>query len=136
MDLTGIGDVAALIKDGLDRIFPNKSDPAYIQAQAALVNAQTAGALKQLDDNFQLAVEQIKANAAEAAQPGMHFRDGAGWVCVAGFAFLVLKAPIEWAAALAGHPITLPAPDTSISTDMLLGLLGLGGMHVYQQTKK
>lgn len=135
MDITGFGDVASLLKDGLDRLFPNKNDPAYIQSQAALVTAQTAGTLKGMDEAFQLAIEQIKANAAEAAQPGLHFRDGAGWVCVIGFAIMVLKAPIEWACAISGHPVTLPAPDTSISTDMLLGLLGLGGMHVYQSTK-
>lgn len=136
MDVTGIGDVAALLKDGLDRLFPNKNDPAYIQAQAALVTAQSAGTLKQMDDNFQSAIEQIKVNAAEAAQPGLHFRDGAGWVCVAGLAVTIFKPLIEWGTALAGHPITLPPVDSTTTNDILMGLLGLGGMHLYQQVKK
>ena len=51
------------------------------------------------------------------------------------FGFIALKAPIEWVAALCGHQITLPAPDSSVTTDMLLGLLGLGGLHTYQQVK-
>ena len=130
-DITGIGSIADLIKDGIDKIWPDPAQRA--QAQAQLLQAQQAGALKEMDDDFQLAIEQIKANAAEAATPGFHFRDGAGWVCVIAFAIMSLKAPIEWAAALAGHPVQLPSVDTSVTTDMLLGLLGLGGMHVYQQ---
>lgn len=136
LDLTGIGSVANLIKDGIDRLFPNKSDPAYVAAQAALINAQTAGTLKAMDDEFQLALEQIKTNAAEASQPGFHFRDGAGWVCVTAFAIAALKAPIEWGCALAGHPVTLPSVDTSTTVPLLFALLGVGTMHVYQATNK
>ena len=133
-DLTGIGSVADLIKDGIDKIWPDPAQKAA--AQAALLTAQQAGTLKQLDDNFQLAIEQIKANAAEAAQPGWHFRNGAGWVCVVSFAIAALKAPIEWGAALAAHPLTLPSVDTSTTIPMLFALLGLGSMHVYQQAKQ
>lgn len=133
MDITGIGSVADLFKDAMDKIWPDPQQKAA--AQIAFMQAQQAGSLKALDDQFQLAIEQIKANAAEAAQPGFHFRDGAGWVCVVAFGLMALKAPLEWGAALAGHPITLPAVDTSTTTDMLLGLLGLGGMHAYQQIK-
>lgn len=134
MDITGIGSVADLIKDGIDKIWPDPAKAA--EAKIALLQAQQAGALKDLDNQFQLSLEQIKTNAAEAVQPGMHFRDGAGWVCVAAFAIMALKAPIEWGAALSGHPIVLPVVDTSTTTDMLLGLLGLGGMHAYTQSKK
>lgn len=134
LDITGIGSVASLIETGINKIWPDPAQRA--QAQAALLSAQQAGTLKQLDDDFQLAIEQIKTNAAEAAQPGLHFRDGAGWVCVAAFAVMTLKPLIEWGAVLAGHPeIKLPPVDPSVAMTMLTGLLGLGGMHVYQQTK-
>lgn len=131
-----ISSVADLVKDGLDRIWPNKQDPAYIQAQAAYLQAQTAGAFKEMDAALQVAIEQIKANAVEAAQPGLHFRDGAGWVCVISFAITALKAPIEWIAAITGHPVALPPVDTTLTGEMLFGLLGLGGMHAWQQGKK
>jgi hypothetical protein len=117
--ITGAEEAVSSIANLVSKFFPDKTE---------VEKAQLAGVLSIIQG-------QLAANTAEAAQPGLHFRDGAGWVCVAGFALLVLKAPIEWACALAGHPITLPAPDTSISTDMLLGLLGLGGMHVYQTSK-
>lgn len=132
MDLTGVGALSTLADDIINKVWPDPAKQA--EAKAALLTAENQGLLKQLDDDFQLSLEQIKANAAEAAQPGMHFRDGAGWVCVIGFALMVLKAPIEWACTIAGHPITLPTVDGSVSNDMLFGLLGLGGMHVFQQT--
>lgn len=133
MDILGIGSVASLASDVIDKIFPDKTQAAA--AKAALVQAQLAGSLREIDNQYQLAIEQVKANAAEGATPGLHFRDGAGWVCVVGFALMILKAPIEWGCVLASHPITLPAVDTSTIMPMLLGLLGLGGMHVYGQVK-
>lgn len=134
LDVTGIGSIADLIKDGIDKIWPDPAKAA--EAKIALLQAQQAGALKDLDDQFQLSLEQIKANAAEAATPGMHFRDGAGWVCVAAFALIALKTPLEWIGVITGHPVTLPTFDASMTNDMLYGLLGLGSMHVYAQTKK
>jgi hypothetical protein len=134
LDILGVSSVADLIKDGLDKIFPDPTQAAA--AKIALLNAQNAGALKALDDQFSSNIEQIKVNAVEAAKPGMTFRDGAGWVCVTGFAISMLKSPIEWACTLAGHPITLPSVDTGTMTTMLFALLGIGGMHVYEKTQK
>jgi hypothetical protein len=133
LDVTGIGSVADLIKDGIDKIFPNPTEAAA--AKIALLNAQNAGALKSLDDQFNLNIEQIKANAVDEAKPGLSFRDGAGWVCVLGFAFAILKSPIEWVSTIVGHPITLPSIDTTTTQTMLYALLGIGGMHVYEKTK-
>jgi hypothetical protein len=62
----------------------------------------------------------------------MHFRDGAGWVAVAGFALVVLKPVIEWGAAIVGHPLTLPAVDKDATQTMLYALLGLGTLHGVQ----
>jgi Holin of 3TMs, for gene-transfer release len=133
-DITGIGSVADFATTILDKIFPDKTQAAA--AKAALTQAQLEGSLKSIDDQFQIQIEQIKANAVDEAKPGLSFRDGAGWVCVIGFAIATLKSPIEWACALAGHSITLPSVDTSTSTTMLFALLGIGGMHLYEQTQK
>jgi hypothetical protein len=133
-DITGIGSVADLVGSVIDKIFPDKTKAA--EAKAALAEAQLQGALKSIDDQYQIQIEQIKANAAAEAKPGLSFRDGAGWVCVVGFTLAILKAPIEWACALASHPVTLPSVDTSTITTMLFALLGIGGMHVYEQTQK
>lgn len=108
--------------------------------------AAAAAALKEQALNGQLQAEMVQLTAVtsaqsdidktEAAQSGVHFRDGAGWVCVVSFALAALKAPIEWGCSLAGHPVTLPAIDQSTTVPMLFALLGLGTMHVYQQVNK
>ena len=135
MDITGMGSIADLAKDVLDKIFPDPAQRAA--AQIALEQAKNAGTLKQMDQDYQLALEQIKTNAAEAAQPGMHFRDGAGWVCVAALALnFVIRPLVAWGSAVAGVPVNLPELDDSQLTPMLFGLLGLGGMHVYESVKK
>jgi hypothetical protein len=118
----------------INKIVPDKA--AAAAAIATLNQMQLEGKLQ--DELIQLqavTTAQTDINKVEAAQPGLHFRDGAGWVCVAGFAITVLKAPIEWVAALAGHPITLPTVDTTTIVPMLFALLGLGGMHVYEKTQ-
>jgi hypothetical protein len=125
LDITGVGAVAGLLQTAVNKIWPDPAQAAA--AKIAILQAQQAGALKEL--------AQAQTNTAEAAQPGLHFRDGAGWVCVAGFAINVLKSPIEWVCALAGHPVTLPSVDSSTTVPMLFALLGLGTMHVYQQSK-
>lgn len=129
LDFTGIGSIADLLKVGIDKIWPNPTEAAA--AKIAIINAQQAGALKEMDAQLQTNLEQIKANAVAEAKPGMSFRDGAGWVCVIGFAIATLKSPIEWVCSLVGHPVSLPSVDSSTITTMLFALLGLGGMHAY-----
>jgi Holin of 3TMs, for gene-transfer release len=133
LDVAGIGSIADLLKTAVDKIWPDPTQAAA--AKIAILQAQQAGALKEADDQFQIALEQIKTNAAEAAQPGLNFRDGAGWVCVASFALAALKAPIEWVCSLVGHPISLPSIDQSTTVPMLLALLGIGSLHTYQAIK-
>lgn len=133
LDLTGFGSVADLLKTAADKIWPDPTKAA--EAKVAIIQAQQAGTLKAMDDDFQLSLEQIKANAVAEAKPGLSFRDGAGWVCVASFAIAALKSPIEWACSLAGHPVALPSVDQSTTIPMLFALLGIGGMHLYQQAK-
>jgi hypothetical protein len=134
LDAMGIGSVADLIKTGIDKIWPDPAKAA--EAKIAILQAEQAGAFKVMDAELQTNLAQIAANAAEAAKPGLSFRDGAGWVCVIGFAIATLKSPIEWACHLVGHPVTLPSVDTSTTTTMLFALLGIGGMHVYEKTQK
>jgi hypothetical protein len=133
-DITGFGSIADLLKTGVDKIWPDPVKAA--EAKVAVLNAENVGALKDMDDKFQLALEQIKANAVAEAKPGVSFRDAAGWVCVASFAFAALKSPIEWVSVLVGHPVTLPSVDQTTTIPLLFALLGVGGMHLYETTQK
>ena len=115
--ITGAEDVISGITGLVARFFPDKTE---------VEKAQLASVLSVIQG-------QLAANTAEAAQPGLHFRDGAGWVCVFAFGVMTLKPLIEWGSILAGHKVELPSIDTSVAMTMLSGLLGLGTMHVYQQ---
>ena len=126
VDVTGIGEAASAIKDVLGMFFPDKTaeekDKLAAVFQMAQIQAQA--------DRAQAAVNQ-----AAATVQGFTFRDGAGWVCVAGFAVNVLRPLVSWAFTIGGHPIHLPEMDVSQTTPMLLGLLGLGGMHMNERIK-
>ncbi len=130
---TGIASVADLVKDVLDKVFPDPVEAAKVKLQ--LFQAQQQGVLAEADQAFQLQIEQIKTNAVAAAKQDITFRDGAGWVSVVGMGFIVLKSPIEWGAALAGHPISLPAVDSTTIWGILGPLLGLGAMHMNENVK-
>jgi hypothetical protein len=130
---TGIASVADLVKDVLDKVFPDPVEAAKVKLQ--LFQAQQQGVLAEADQAFQLQIEQIKTNAVAAAKQDITFRDGAGWVSVVGMGFIVLKSPIEWGAALVGHPISLPAVDSTTIWGILGPLLGLGAMHMNENVK-
>jgi hypothetical protein len=124
-DVTGIGTAATAVEKILGMFFPDKTqverDKMAQAFQVLQIQAQA--------DQAQNAVNQV------SAANGFTFRDGAGWVCVAGFAVNVLRPLISWGFVLAGHPIVLPEMDTTQTLPMLLGLLGLGGMHMNERIK-
>ena len=126
MDITGIGEAAGAVEKVLGMFFPDKT---------AEDRARLAQALAIMQIQAQANAAQSAVNKQAAAVQGFTFRDGAGWVCVAGFAVNVLRPLIAWGFAIGGHPIALPEMDTSQTLPMLLGLLGLGGMHAYQSVK-
>lgn len=125
-DITGIGEATTAVEKILGMFFPDKTEEEKAKIAAAFQLAQI-----QSDANR----AQIAVNQASAKVQGFTFRDGAGWVCVAGFAVNVLRPLISWAFAIGGHPVDLPAMDVSQTTPMLLGLLGLGGMHMNERIK-
>lgn len=127
LDVTGIGTAVTGIKDILGMFFPDKTE----EEKAKMAQAFQIYQLQTQSDLAQSAVNQ-----ASAATGGVTFRDGAGWVCVAGMAVTILKPLVEWGATLCGHPLVLPAVDTEMTMSMLLGLLGLGGMHMNESIKK
>ena len=136
IDVTGIGSVADLIKDGIDKIWPDPAQAAA--AKTALLTAQNAGALKEMDDDLQTNIEQIKTNAVEAASKSM-FVAGARpfimWVCGIGLGTSCIVAPLfTWASALLGHPTVFPVLDNTLLQSTMAGLLGLG--HISRTVEK
>lgn len=129
MDVTGIGEIADFAKSVVDRIWPDKTQVEQNKFNEFLAQLNAQIGLTQSQLQIDLAAEQGKSMV-------QHFRDGAGWVCVFGFAWgYVLLPMLNWVCAAFGHPVTFPVLNTAPMNDLLMGLLGLGSMHVYQQVK-
>lgn len=120
MDLTGIGEAATAAKGILGMIFPDKTEEekAKLAASLALIQAQT----------------DIDKAEAQSADPLQHWRGGLGWVCTFAYGWNFVLQPLLLAGcAVANHPVVLPTLDIAPLATLTAGMLGLGGMHVYQQ---
>ena len=123
MDATGIGSVADLASTVISRLWPDKTEQERAQLAAALTIVQG----------------QLDANKAEAASPSAFtsgWRPGVGWVCVAALACQYIARPlVQWGGIVSGHPLPdLPGIDDNL-WQLMLGLLGLGGLRTYEKVQ-
>jgi hypothetical protein len=138
-DITGLGSVFDFGGKIIDKIFPDKT--AADAAKLKMFELQQQGVFKEMDQSFQLSIEQIKVNAVEAANPSVFvsgWRPAVGWVCVAAYAFNYLLLPLlNWGAKWAdpSAPLIL-ALDTGELTTLLFGMLGIGGLRTFEKLKK
>ena len=121
MDLTGVGAVADLASTVVNKIWPDKTEQEKQQLAAALAIVQG-----QLDAN--------KVEAASSSVWTSGWRPGVGWICVAALAMQYVARPlISWIAAVSGHPLpVLPGIDDNL-WQLLVGLLGLGGLRTFEK---
>jgi len=131
---TLIGPLLGKIGGGLiDKIFPDKS--AADAAKLELAKLQATGDLAQVQAELQMAVEQIKVNAVEAASSSFYksgWRPAVGWVCVIGLVYSAVGANFfNIFLQYMGLP-ALPPTDTQTLLTLLFGMLGLG----YYRTKE
>lgn len=107
----------------INKIWPDKSaaEAAQLAAAVALVQGQ------------------MDVNKAEAASPSAFtsgWRPAIGWVC--GLALLfqyILRPMLMWFGVIAGHQWPpLPGIDDNL-WQLMLGLLGLGGLRTFEKTK-
>lgn len=128
-------DIMPTIGKILDRVIPDPvaAQKAQIDIAQALANRDQAWAEMISKQNEQ----QATINLAEAQSPSFWtsgWRPAVAWVCVFGFAYSFVIAPmVAWGAAILGTAlgIAFPSPPTldngSLMT-LLLGLLGLSGL--------
>ena len=121
LDVAGIGAVADLATTVVNKIWPDKSEQERQQLASALAIVQG-----QLDAN--------KVEAASSSVWTSGWRPGVGWICVAALAMQYVARPlISWIAAVSWHPLpVLPGIDDNL-WQLLVGLLGLGGLRTYEK---
>ena len=106
----------------VSRIWPNKTQEE--QQQLAAVLSMIQG---------QMAINQAEAQSSDPLQ---HWRGGLGWVCTLGYLWnYVLSGMVVTVSAALSHPIVVQKMDMSELSTLTIGMLGLGGMLVYQQVK-
>lgn len=121
----------------IDKIIPDPA--AKAQMQLDVLKLQQAGEFKELDAQLQIALAQAQTNTAEAQSADFFtrgWRPGIGWVC--GLALLfqyILRPLLQWAFAVLHQPIPeLPGIDENL-WQLMLGMLGIGGLRTYEKVK-
>lgn len=136
MDLTGLGAVFDFGGKLLDKIFP---DPVKAQeAKIELFKLQQTGELAQLAAETDITKAQIGVNAVEAASQSTFVSGGRPfviWIGGAGLAYAAIIEPLLRFVAAVGFHYTgaFPLIDTSITMQVLFGVLGLGAMRSYDK---
>lgn len=132
--LSIIPSIADIGKDILDRVIPDPAQAAA--AKLELAKLQQTGELGSLDSVTKLAEGQLAVDNTEAASsdPLQHWRGGAGWVCVLALGYEFLIQPIgTWITNLCGSEIVAPSINVNALMPLLIGMLGLGTMHVAEK---
>lgn len=123
--------ISAILNIGntiINKLFPDPAEAA--KAQLALLKMQQDGELAAL-------VAQTDINKIEAASTSIFvagWRPFCGWVGGAGLAYAAIVEPLlRLIASLYGYTGNFPAIDTTITMQILFGLLGLGAMRSYDK---
>ena len=129
MGLDPISSIADLANTVIGRIWPDKTEEE---------KAKLAQAFAVIQGQIQAQQGQLEIDKAEAqsSDPLQHWRGGLGWVCTLVFGYTYVLAPILQAvAAMAGHPLVLPALDLGQLSTLTVSMLGLGTLHVAERIK-
>lgn len=133
----GWDDAAAFALKIADKLIP---DPAAKAAAALEIQKMAqAGEFKEMDDALERARMQADVNKVEAASADTftsRWRPSVGYVCAAGLAYAAILEPcLRLMVTVYGVSTPLPAVDTTLTMQLLLGLLGLGGMRTAEKVK-
>jgi len=132
--LSGLFDIG---KSLIDRFFPDPA--AKAAAQLELLKMQESGDLKSLAMETDLSKLQIQTYVEEAKSTNWWvagWRPFVGWVCGAGLAYVAVIEPVARFIAQVWFHYTgwFPAIDTTLTMQVLLGMLGLGAMRSYEKS--
>jgi hypothetical protein len=138
-DITGLGSVFDFASKVIDKIFPDKT--AAEAAKAKMLELQMQGEFKQLENEYNIAIQQIAVNLEEAKSEvwwKAGWRPFIGWVCGISFTYNYVFMPFIVWVTLNFYPQAPPMPtlDMGELTTLLFGMLGLGAMRTYERTKK
>jgi hypothetical protein len=135
-DISGFGSLFDFAGKVVDKLFPDPQKAA--EAKIELFKLQQTGELAKLAAETDLSKGQLAVNVEEAKSQSIFvagWRPFVGWVGGAGLAYSVLLEPIARFVAQVGfgYHSGFPVIDTTITMQILFGLLGLGAMRSYDK---
>ncbi len=138
MDLLGIGSVLDFGSKVIEKLWPDPVEQD--KAKLELLRLQQAGEFHEMDLAFAAAQAQIAVNMEEAKSTSVlvsGWRPMVGWVCVMALMYAAIIEPIARFVATVFFHYTgaFPVIDTDLTNQLLIGLLGLGGMRTYEKVK-
>ena len=124
-------------KVAIDKIWPDPIKRA--EELRKLEEMKQRGDLAELNAQVQLLTGQLDINKIEAASSNVFvsgWRPFVGWVCGFGLAYAAIIEPLmRFIATMLEYTGTFPIIDTSITMQVLLGMLGLGAMRTREKEK-
>lgn len=96
--------------------------------------------LKLMELESQAMVAQTTVNLKEAESEKLFvagWRPFIGWICGCGLAYCSIIEPLmSWCARLAGSTVVFPVIDTTITMQVLIGMLGLGALRSFDKKQE
>ena len=122
----------------IERFFPDPEKKAA--AQLELLKMQQNGDLAQLAAETDLAKLQVQVNLEEAKSANWFvagWRPFIGWICGCGLAYVSILEPVARFAAQVWFHYTgsFPVIDTTITMQVLLGMLGLAAARTVEKVR-
>lgn len=118
------GDAVGALGSAFDKLFTSDEE----RAQAELVMAK----VRQQPHILQAEINRLEAGHRSLFVAG--WRPFIGWVCGLGLAWAFLGHPMfEWFVALRGLAIPVPEIATDNMMELILALLGLGGLRTFEK---
>lgn len=114
----------------IDKLIPDPSQKAA--AQLEFLKLQQSGELAEM-------VAQTDINKIEASSTSLFvsgWRPFIGWVCGLALAYSAIVEPIaRFIATMCGYTGHFPTIDTTITMQIMLGMLGLGSMRTFEKSR-
>lgn len=131
------GDAVKTVGNTLENLFTNNDAR---EKALEMQKAQQAYDLELAKLDQQIQIGQIETNKIEATNPNLFvsgWRPFVGWVCAFALAYVAILEPVVRFIAQVGfgYTGTFPVIDTTLTMQVLLGMLGLGTLRSFDKFK-
>jgi hypothetical protein len=130
------GALLPVIGQVLGKVLPDPA--AAAEAKIRLAELVQRGELASLDADVKVALGQIEINKEEAKSASLFvagWRPAVGWICAVALSYqFVVRPLLAWYSLIVAIPVP-PELDIATLMTLLFGMLGMGGMRMYEKGK-